>query len=411
MRDLYPGYFSPTDAEFDEIWRTAIILPDANILLHTLRYDAQTRKEVLATLSALKEQVWIPYQVGLEFLRNWRAVDADNRAVHATVQELVGKAGSTLHSAFDQASRHQTIDAKSEKAKIKTFIEGLRDSLQDAQKQHPDKSSAQEIVDEISALIGNSVGVKPTPELMDAWETEGKARYEAEKPPGYMDRGKQGRDKYGDFFVWKESLLRGAELKRPLIMITDDKKEDIAWIVRGERVGPRPELVEEYRAVTGEAFYSYTLDSFLQHAKRHVKAPISESTIEVVQKDRIATANFEYMRRVRQRKMLAARQKDAAALGHLIEENNHPEMDSRRKLVLKARELLNQRTHEELPKTFRWDFNSHPISIPDSYALTEPEILALYDMVKNSLDSSTVLDDDDEDETVHNHDGADNDPD
>jgi hypothetical protein len=294
MRDLFPGHFTPTAEQFDEMWRTAIIVPDANILLHTLRYDANTRREVLDTLRSLKAQVWIPYQVGLEFMRNWRAVDADNRDVYATVQKLVGEAGNALEAAYNAASRHQTIDAKAEREKIKQFMDGLRSSLEEAQKQHPDKSSAEAIVDEIADLIGDSIGEKPTPKLIEQWENEGKKRFEASIPPGYMDRNKDGIDKYGDLFVWKEILARGAEKNLPTIMITDDKKEDIVWIVKGERVGPRPELIEEYRNETGNSFYSYPFDTFLKHAKKYVSSELSDATIEAVKKDArdAATASF-----------------------------------------------------------------------------------------------------------------------
>ena len=52
--------------------------------------------------------------------------------------------------------------------------------------------------------------------------------------------------KFGDFFLWKELLEHGKEQKRPIIFVTDDKKEDWWLKVKGRTLGPRPELIAEF---------------------------------------------------------------------------------------------------------------------------------------------------------------------
>ena len=37
MREKFPGYYRPTAEEFDELWRSALIVPDANVLLSLYR--------------------------------------------------------------------------------------------------------------------------------------------------------------------------------------------------------------------------------------------------------------------------------------------------------------------------------------------------------------------------------------
>lgn len=37
MRDLFPGYYRPTEAEFKKMWDEGIVSVDANLLLHIYR--------------------------------------------------------------------------------------------------------------------------------------------------------------------------------------------------------------------------------------------------------------------------------------------------------------------------------------------------------------------------------------
>ena len=137
MRNCFPGYFRPTQAEFDEMWQKGLIVPDANILLHLLRYGQETRQEVLKTLRVFQPRVWVPYRVGFEFLRRWRAVDSENRSAYEKLKKGLRKEGATLGGLFNEFSRHQNIDAASERAKIESFIKELCTSLDEAAKTHP----------------------------------------------------------------------------------------------------------------------------------------------------------------------------------------------------------------------------------------------------------------------------------
>lgn len=92
---------------------------------------------MIETLRAFVPRVWIPYQVGLEFLRGWRTVDASNRDVYSKMKEEIQKKGADLSNVFDKVVRHQLIDAKEEQRKIKEFINNLCDSLDDLSKIHP----------------------------------------------------------------------------------------------------------------------------------------------------------------------------------------------------------------------------------------------------------------------------------
>lgn len=67
--------------------------------------------------------------------------------------------------------------------------------------------------------------------------------------------------------------------KRPVIFISDDVKEDWWWIHRGRKMGPRPELIEEFRAESGQEFHIYEFSQFLRFAAQRfaeIKASVEK---------------------------------------------------------------------------------------------------------------------------------------
>jgi hypothetical protein len=54
--------------------------------------------------------------------------------------------------------------------------------------------------------------------------------------------------------------------KKPIIFVTDDGKSDWWYIHHGKKVGPHPELVEEFLTVTGQQFHIYELPQFLRYS-------------------------------------------------------------------------------------------------------------------------------------------------
>ena len=47
--------------------------------------------------------------------------------------------------------------------------------------------------------------------------------------------------------------------KTPIVLITDDGKEDIVLKHREMTIGPRPEMIEEFLSDAGQQFYMYSV--------------------------------------------------------------------------------------------------------------------------------------------------------
>ncbi len=79
MKNSYKGFRQLSEADFKSLWKTAVFVFDANVLLNLYRYQSPTRDDLLKVLEKLGDRIWIPYHVGLEFERNRLIVIADQK--------------------------------------------------------------------------------------------------------------------------------------------------------------------------------------------------------------------------------------------------------------------------------------------------------------------------------------------
>lgn len=280
MKDRFFGWY-PREPEFlAGVWDRAIFVPDANVLLHCLRHPAKIRDELLRLFSALKESLWIPYQVGHEFHRNRLDVEL---GAQDTYQRLKSDYDGILNQAKEklkQLRAHPMINVERELAAIEMFLEDFRGRMEAAATQHP-SAEIQSAVDQLTMLFDGRVGDKWTQEQLNTVKKEGEERYSKKLPPGFKDIKKDGDiDKYGDLIVWKDMIAKAEKEKRPIVFISDDVKEDWWWLHRGRKLGPRPELVEEFRLATGQDFLIYEFANFLRVAAERYQE-IKESVDEV----------------------------------------------------------------------------------------------------------------------------------
>ena len=54
----------------EKVWQNGVIVFDTNVLLNLYRYNEEARDELLKLMKSFQKRLWMPYQVGLEFLAN-----------------------------------------------------------------------------------------------------------------------------------------------------------------------------------------------------------------------------------------------------------------------------------------------------------------------------------------------------
>src|SRR6202007_3275520 len=100
------------------------------------------------------------------------------------------------------------------------------------------------------------------------------------------------RHVYGDLIIWKELINYSKKEKKPLIFVTDDRKEDWWTIEAGKTIRPREELIKEFYDLTGIRILIYNADHFLQYAKQKKLVPkLNDNTIKEVKEIRISDEN------------------------------------------------------------------------------------------------------------------------
>jgi hypothetical protein len=127
MREMFPGFYRPTQEEFDKLWKEALFILDANVLLNLYRYPKSARDELLQVLSQISDRLWVPHQAALEFQRNRPIVLADQMGRFAEVERIVNGALSALKGELGKlqlAKRHAVIE-------IDPFLEKVGQNFQD----------------------------------------------------------------------------------------------------------------------------------------------------------------------------------------------------------------------------------------------------------------------------------------
>lgn len=321
MRDLFPGHFKENDAALKRVWDECIFVFDANILLNFYRYSDSTRKEFLQLLSKIRDRVWLPHRAAEEYLNNRLSViDQQERSYDETVKSI-----NSLRNDLDNARQHPFVSQKT-MAKVNDIFSILCNELTENKDLHTKRISDDEIKESLSSIFENSVGSPYSKEDLEKIISDGEERYRQKIPPGFKDGSKSGDTevfsdqcrKYGDLIVWNQVIDKSGEAGKSVILVTDDKKEDWWEKFKGKTVGPRPELVKEFRDRTRNAFYMYQADRFLELARENLNERVSEEIVEEIRevrrRDKLAYKKMKEIEFINRRKM---------KLHHLMEELDH----------------------------------------------------------------------------------------
>lgn len=342
MRELFPGHFKESEKDLREIWDTSLFVFDANILLNLYRYSDTTRGEFLRILKKIRERAWLPNRAAEEYLNNRLSViDQQERSYDDTAKSI-----TSLKSNLENARQHPFVSQKIMK-QVDGIFNALSEELQKNKSVHTKRISNDEIKDAISAIFKNNVGSPYEKSKLGEIIAEGEKRYKQKIPPGFKDGSKASDTeiftekckKYGDLIVWTQVIDKAIESGKGIIFVTDDKKEDWWEIFKGKTVGPRPELVKEFKDRAKNTFHMYQADRFLELARENLDEHVSDAIVEEI-------------REVRRREKLAYRRmREMELVKRLKTEMNHlfEELESSKSHMVaydKKRHMLQQRMND-----------------------------------------------------------------
>ncbi|WP_166359270.1 PIN-like domain-containing protein [Pseudomonas akapageensis] len=285
MKNEFPGYFANGAADIEALWDSCLFILDANVLLSLYRYSDSTRSDLLQVFGALNDRLWVPNQVAYEYLNNRLSVIGDQVKIYDDAMRKT----DALRKALESANQHPFVSPVTLGECNKTF-EKLVGELGENKLVHERRINVDEIKDQLEPLLKGRVGSEYPREKIEQVITDGKLRYEEKIPPGFNDVKKGGespllserRKPYGDYIVWLQMIDKAKELNKPVIFVTGDVKDDWWVTFNGKTVGPQPQLIQEFLLLTGQAFYMYSPDRFLERASTYLNQETSEQAVNEI---------------------------------------------------------------------------------------------------------------------------------
>lgn len=367
MKQSFFGYYPPTEAEYERLWNEATIVLDTNVLLNLYRLPTTARDELLAVLETLKDRLWIPHHVALEFHRRRLTVIAAERK--STEDAL--KTSSDLVAELKKKVDNLQIDKRGIGVEPQPLLDDLEkanskliDAIKAAHSSQLDISSSDSVREKLNDLLYAKVGVGPkTQKELDELSEGGDDRFKEKIPPGFADAEKDKNPneatfvhdhlkyprKFGDLILWRQLLnhAKAAALK-VVLFVTADRKEDWWWKEQGKTIGPHPELVREIIRDSGvELYWMYSSVQFVEHANKYTAATVSSAAVDELKQVSIAhRTTFE------DRESMNLQMESLVRMSRSIGEYRYSERPDPRLLEDAVADWLLQR-HENIRRNFQ----------------------------------------------------------
>lgn len=290
LKEMFPEFFQKPIASKDLSKKANnIIVLDTNYLLEVIKSPTVVSKEYVKAIRKVKDNIYIPYLVALEFNFNKSELKKKKSQNIYNYKNEVKQKVNEIKDTVDDIS-FINKDNKNEFTEdifelINDFSEELQTTID--KKVHTLITDEQEsLYLELINIIEDRIGELYSQEWIDSIEQEGKERFEKSIPPGFDDKGKgnsklNGEDirrygeisyrrKYGDLIIWKDIIKYATsnENGKKVIFVTDDgqseKKNDLLYKVKGMTLGPHIHLMNELHVECKKELYILKNLRFIQ---------------------------------------------------------------------------------------------------------------------------------------------------
>lgn len=272
IKETFKHYFRYTKEEFDDLNRTAFIVFDTNMLLHFYRYSKNSREKLFEIVSKVSDRFYTTHQICSEFFKNRPSVIIDKANSYNRLMKDVRANFNDIITLFDgkkEAANYEILKFESElKDSLKEIteeafskIEKLLLSLTDIS---PELLNEDPILERLLSILADKIQSEFSEQDLELIYKDGKQRFQKGIPPGFEDAGKPEPERYNDLVIFKELIELSNILNKSIIFVTDDSKADWWLKISGRTIGPRPELLKEFREkASGTAFHMMSGKNFV----------------------------------------------------------------------------------------------------------------------------------------------------
>lgn len=284
MKNSFKEYYGLDPSELDKLWNDGIIVFDTNVLLSLYRRSEDVRNDFISMIRSLKDRIWLPHQVGYEYHEH--RLEEAMRPIEA-LQAVIGKIQKFEKDFEQDYNNNPYLDTKKIQSAFKTFSSRIDKLIQISLSSCPDFLHEDGILSVLTELFDGKMGPEYQEKVLSDIYRVGNERYSNKIPPGYKDTKKHEgeRHRFGDLIIWLQIIEYAKTSGKDIIFVTDDKKEDWWEEYKDNRIGPRYELIREFRSSTNNRLiWFYTPDRFLQNAKSKAGIPVKPKTIEEIKR-------------------------------------------------------------------------------------------------------------------------------
>ena len=279
MKELFSGYSKKSDKEIKDLWKNSLITFDTNVILNLYRYSEPTKRAILELIQKFENQIFLTFQVGLEYNRNRYEVISDQEKSH---NEFLKKL-KTIEDDLNSKDSPPFLSDKLQNLLSEVFNK-VEKEVQGHIELFQKMSDEDKIFEKIDKLFNGKITEKFDKERIIQIHKEGKLRFEKKIPPGYEDYKKPEDKRYGDLIFWFQILEKSKSENKSIILISDERKEDWIWKLKnGKTIGPRQELIEEMKMFSGKNFHIYSSERFLSFGQMYLQENVNNQAIKEIE--------------------------------------------------------------------------------------------------------------------------------
>lgn len=214
------------------------VVLDTNILLNLYRVSPDYAELCIKCLQEIEEYIVIPNTVHHEFKKHNRALYSDRKKALSIIirgiSDKISEQKNKTHNLYKDLQRRNFPNTDELLNKIDALYNQICDELKEYDETHKEINFLNELWDkdvpsEIVSHIKDNDRILPAlsaDEIFDICD-EGVTRYKKTTPPGFKDaKDKDGVRKYADLIWWKEVIKYANKVRKNIILVTDDVKED-----------------------------------------------------------------------------------------------------------------------------------------------------------------------------------------
>lgn len=302
--------YEESQQSVQEVWDDpeTIFVVDTNIFLNIYVFHQETRQAIYDALDKIKERLWSPHQVMLEFHKNREGqIDKNKRYFQndfidgflrqftdpykklRDLKEKHGKSYYDLAEVIDSFSENAEKEFSESFSKIhkslKEKLIPIEQKLAELQSQLITSKDQDSLYQKLCELYSNDKIGKPftQPELDELYK-EGESRFRHGVPPGYKDKKKNEiyhhrgiiyHSKFGDLILYKQILehCKAHHIKN-VILVSEDNKED--WVDKDTKTLRKEIRGEAYEVAGIQNFIMMNKDSLLTYSEIEKSPQVKE---------------------------------------------------------------------------------------------------------------------------------------